>query len=439
MRSCLTCRWVLHIAGGALGVLGFVAHVSAMSLEDAVSHTLITNPEILAAKNERQARTYEVKQARADYLPSVSLDAGVGHETRTAPATEDREQDSSRREFGLHASQTVFDGFATSAEVNRQKARLESASYQEFAIAEQLALKTAEVYMAVLKQAKLLDLARSSLWEHQNIYDQMKLRKETGVGSKADLDQIAARLALANANMIVAQNNLVDAQSNYFRNVGLFPNLDNMSLPEMAGNLPESKEQALMLALDKHPTLKSASSDVNAAMAQHEASKSTYWPKVSVEVDKRWDENVGTIQGEDEDFVVALRLSYDLFRGGKNRSRSKQTAYLIEEAKDIRNLSRRQVTESMSLSWNAYEALSAQMKYLEQHVTAAKSTKSAYGKQFNIGKRTLLDLLNTETEVVESERAYTNAKYERLYTSYRILNAAGALVSSFNVPVGVSK
>ncbi len=426
MRSCLSVCWTLLIVGIMAGT------VNAMSLQDAVLHTLETNPEILAAKNERLARSYEVKQARSGYMPSLSLDAGIGHETRTAPATDNEERDANRREFGIQARQILFDGFATSAEVNRQKARLDSASYLEFATAEMLALKTAEAYISVLRQAKLLDLARASLWEHQNIYDQMKLRNETGVGSKADLDQIAARLALANANMVVAQNNLADAQINYFRHVGLYPNLENMVQPELIKNLPESREKALSMALDKHPTVKSSSADVKAAIAQHKASKSTYWPKLNIEVDKRWDENVGTIEGEDDDFVVALRLSYDLFKGGKNRSRSKQTAYLIEEAKDIRNLSRRQVTESMSLSWSAYEALTAQKQFLEQHVKAAKSTKSAYGKQFNIGKRTLLDLLNTETEVVESERAYANAQYDRLYASYRILNAAGALVGSFS-------
>lgn len=424
MKTCLgRCLLVL--------VVGIVpALCCSMTLEQVIAHTLETNPELQAARNEKLSRIYEVKQARAGYLPSLSLDAGVGHETRTAPATDNQENDATRTELGLKASQTIFDGFSTHQEVKRQKARLESASFNEMATGEHLALKTAEAYLSVLRQAKLLDLARDSLWEHQNIYDQMKLRKDTGVGSKADLDQIAARLALANSNMVVSQNNLIDAQSNFYRLVGLYPNLENMHKPELLPVIPTSREEALALAVDGHPTLKVAAADVKAAVAQHKASKSAYWPRLNLEVDKRWDENIGTIEGEDEDFVVALRMSFDIYQGGKNRSRAKQTAYLLEEAKDIRNLSHRQVVESMSLSWNAYDALNTQLQYLQQHMNAAQSTKEAYAKQFNIGKRTLLDLLNTETEVVESKRAYTNAEYDLLFASYRILNAAGKLVNA---------
>ena len=261
----------------------------------------------------------------------------------------------------------------------------------------------------------------------------MKLRSDTGVGSKADLDQIAARLALANSNMIVAQNNLADAQSAYYRLTGVYPNLDGMAKPEMLGGLPANKQTAVNRAISNHPTLQSALADVDAASAQHEAAKSSVWPRLQLEADKRWDTDVGGIEGDDEDLIVAVRLTYDIYSGGANKARRKQTAYLMEEARDIRNNTRRQVVESMQLSWNAYEALSQQEKFLMDHVRAATDTKSAYAKQFNIGRRTLLDLLNTETEVVEARRSLINAEYDRLYSVYRIFNASGSLLSSLKV------
>jgi len=405
----------------------------SLTLEEVIKHTLDTNPEILAAQYEKQAIEAEVSQAKAGYLPHLSVSAGLGRETREAPATGMVEREADRREFGLQARQMLFDGFATSAEVQRQKARLESGEFGEWATSERLALQVADVYLSVLRQAKLLDLARETLWEHQNIFDQMKLRQQSGVGSKADLDQIAARLALANANMIVAQTNLEDAQVGFYRVTGLFPNLVDMTEPDAAGTLPSSRENALEQAIEQHPQLKSASADVAAARAQYRASGSQYWPRISLEADKRWDENVGTIDGEDEDLVVAVRLTYDLYKGGANKSRRKQTAHLVEEAKSIRNNARRQVSQSMSLSWNAYEALSKQMPFLENHVTAAKNTREAYIKQFNIGKRTLLDLLNTETEFVEARRALTNARFDQLYARYRILNAAGQLLAALRI------
>lgn len=410
------------------GVMGF-------TLNDAIEHTLKTNPEMLSAMHEYEAREHEVTQARAGYFPRLSVSGGIGREERNAPATGNEDVDLTRKELGIQAEQIVFDGFASRSEVRRHEARVDSALHLATSTAEDIALRTTEVYLNVLRQTQLLDLTRKSLWEHQNIYDQMKLRSDTGVGSKADLDQIAARLALANANTVVAQNNLADARSNFYRVTGIYPNLDDMSRPEVTATLPMSIESALDNAIDKHPTLKSASADFSAAESQHKSAGSRYWPRVTIEAEKRWDEDIGGIEGEDEDLIVALRLNYDLFNGGANKARRKQTAKLIEQSKDIRNNTRRQVIESMNLSWNSYQAFTSQMVFLEEHVRAATATREAYKKQFNIGRRTLLDLLNTETEVVEAKRAMINAEYDMLFSKYRIFNASGELLSAAGVKI----
>lgn len=417
----------------ALGLAGISQGAGALTLEETVEQTLKTNPEMLAAIHEVQSREQEVKQARAEYLPHLSMSAATGEEERIAPATSNEAVKLTRKELGLHARQLVFDGFATLAEIDRQKARVNSASFSSFDTAESLALRTAEVYLNVMRHARLLELARESLWEHQNIHDQMKLRSQTGVGSKADLDQIAARLALANANVVVAKNNLADAQANFYRVTAVFPQVQNMTRPDMPAELPVSVEKAVDLAAKNHPVVLSAGADVEAAEAQYKASASRFMPRLDLEVDKRWDEDIGGIEGEDEDLIFGLRLSYDLYSGGTNRARRKQTAYLLEQAREIRNNSRRQAVESMQLSWNAYEALNLQIEYLQTHVVAAEATKEAYAKQFNIGRRTLLDLLNTETEVVEAKRSLINAEYDRLYASYRIFKASGNLLSKLGI------
>lgn len=403
----------------------------AFTLQEAVKHVLKTNPEALAAENEYESRKHEVSQAKAGYLPTLDLDAGVGRETRRAASTGNEEIDLNRRELGLSASQTLFDGFATQSEVERQRARLDSALHSYDVTKNELALETSDAYLDVLRFGDLLSLAQASLWEHQNIYDQMKLRSDKGVGSKADLDQISARLALASSNMIVAQNNFSDTQVTFHRLTGMYPNLDSMVKPVIHKTIPKTRDEAIEIAIDNHPTLYSANADVRAAQAQHKAAASGYWPVVTLDAEKRWDDNVG-VAGEDEDLIVALRLRYNLFGGGADKARRKQTAYLMSESKDVRNDSRRQVVESMSLSWNSYDALSKQQRYLEAHVKAAESTKAAYGKQFNIGRRTLLDLLNTETEVIDSRRSLINAEYDRLFSAYRIFNAAGQLAAILN-------
>jgi len=409
-----------------------VSTASALTLNDAIRYTLETNPEILAAKNEHLARSQEVDVAKAGYRPTLDIAAGIGRQTIESQSTGGEEVTLTRHESSVAARQMVFDGFATSEEVNRQQARADSALYKASEIEENTALRAADVYLNILRQNELLDLARETLYEHQNIHDQMVLRNKSGVGSKADLDQISARLALANSNMISAQSNLLDSQTNFYRVTGLQPQINQVEVPKHIQSMPASVESAEELALEQHPTLKSANADVESAVAQYEATESVFWPNLQIEADKRWDEDIDGVVGESEDLVVALRMRYNLYNGGGDRSRRKQTAHLIEQAKDIRNNTRRQVTESLRLSWSAHQTIEDQLKYLEMHVRASLATKSAYQKQFNIGRRTLLDLLNTENEVVDSKRTLINATYDQLFAQYRIFNSMGQLLRELN-------
>ena len=99
------------------------------------------------------------------------------------------------------------------------------------------------------------------------------------------------------------------------------------------------------------------------------------------------------------------RLRYNLFRGFKDEARRAETVELVSEAREIRNNTHRQVIESMRLSWMAYQAVKDQIKYLEQRVDFTTGTADSYTKQFNLGKRTLLDVLDTEAEVIDAKRS----------------------------------
>ena len=405
----------------------------AMTLAEAVQQTLDSHPEVLAARKQLASRKEEIEQARSGYLPELDITAGIGREESQSPVTDDEKIRLTRHEASVQARQLVFDGFATRSEVERQEARTDSALYAAQATSENLALRSTEVYLNVLRRDELRKLALETLYQHQNIHDQMVLRSQSGVGSKADLDQITARLALAHSNAIAAQNNLLDARTNFFRVIGVLPDVADLARPEIRQGLPGSLEDAVQKATDNHPTLMSANADIGAADAQYQASKSNFWPRLQLEAQKNFDRDIGGVEGDDEALIVALRLRYNLYNGGGDSARRRQTAYLLEEARDVRNNTRRQVIESTRLSWSALQAVSEQMKYLELHVRAAEDTKSAYTKQFNIGKRTLLDLLNTENELVEARRALVEAGYDKLFAQYRIYNAMGELLANIGI------
>jgi adhesin transport system outer membrane protein len=423
---------LLTLAGLLVGNMLSVSTVQALSLEQVVEHTLKTNPELLSSRQQLLSRESEIRGAKAGFLPSLDLELGIGREGTESPATGGDEVELTRTESALRLRQLVYDGSATASEVDRQKARYNSQLFETVAQEETIAFRVSEVYVNALRQSELLQLLGSSLDIHQNIYDQMSLRADAGVGSRSDLDQIAARLALAKSNYIVGQNNLQDAVSNFYGVVGYLPESSTMTRPSPM-TLTDKLESSLQMAFDNNPQLKSADADIEAAQAQYRASKSSFYPTLTLEGDRTYNEDIDGVEGVNEDWVIALRLRYNIYRGGGDSARKNQTADLIGEAQEIRATTKRQVEEGLRLSWSAFDFTSQQIEFLTSYVESVVATREAYLKQFKIGKRSLLDLLNTENEVLDAKSSYLNTDYDRMLAQFRVVRAEGNLTSRLGI------
>lgn len=411
--------------------------VSADTLQEAVSTTIKTNPEVLAATNERHAVVEEINQARAGYLPTLDLAIGTGWESTDSPTT--RSSNNNHRNVHLHRDeaslnlrQMIYDGMATKNEVRRHTARADSRGYSVFSASENTALEAVNAYLDVLRRQKLVGLANTNLEAHERTHDQIKLRSERGVGRKADMDQSLGRVALAKANLVAEESNLRDAETNYQRVVGIAPS--SLSDPQSPlSKIPATVDEAIDQAINNHPTLKSAGADLESANAQHDTALSPFYPRVDFELGATADNNLDGVQGHNNDITAMLRLRYNLLNGGKDKARRQETAHLINQAAEIRNNTHRQVEQSVRLSWNAFQTVNNQMDFFKLHVESSEKSRDAYQQQFSLGQRTLLDLLDSENEVFVSRTALVNAQYDQLFAMYRILNSMGNLLEGLDV------
>jgi adhesin transport system outer membrane protein len=425
----------MKIIGIAAPLLLTASLVQAATLQEAVDVTVKTNPDVLAATHERAAVFQELEQAEAGYRPTLDLALGKGWEMTNNPATRgvgDGEVHLNREEASLFLRQMIFDGAETQNEVDRQAARTNSRAWGAFSAAENTGLEAVDAYLLVLEQQKLVELAQTNLDAHNRTHEQILLRAERGVGRKADEDQSLGRLALAESNLKAEQSNLRDAEIAYLRVVGLAPE-SLMDPNSPISSIPSSMEDAIQQALDNHPTLQLANADIESARAQHETAKAPFYPDVHLEVGARADHNIDGQRGMDKDLVAMLRLRYNLYNGGRDEARREETAYLINQAAEIRNNTYRQVEESVRLSWNAWQTVKNQMASREQHVDSSEKARDAYQQQFNLGQRTLLDLLDSENEVFRAKTALINTQYDELFSMYRILNSMGMLLQSLEV------
>lgn len=407
-----------------------VAPVHGETLMEAVGEVLSSNPDFTSLEFNRLAREKEVTQAKAGYLPTLGFVAGAGVEKYQEPQSEDF----TPKELQLSLRQNIFAGFSTMHEVKRQKLRVESMSFTQKATAENLALKTSKVYLDVLRNQDLKKLAEENLTIHQRIADQIKLRSTSGVGSLVDIDQAQGRVSLAQSNLVVAQTNLTDALTSYYAVVGQQPS--NLVRPaEQGKKLPANLEEAEKLALENHPTLKSAGSDLFAREEQQKVAKSPFMPSLDAEVDQNWNDEVDGIDGKQQNTIAMLKLRFNFFNGLKDYGRHAETQHLVSEAREIRNSTIRQVKESIRLSWMAYQSTLDRNNFVTQRVKSAQAAANSFTKQFELGKRTLLDVLDTEAEAITAKRDLINLEYDSLYAQYRILNGTGGLVSSLGLDI----
>jgi adhesin transport system outer membrane protein len=430
------------------------------SLGEAIAHTIKTNPDILTNANNRLAREGEITQAKSGYLPSIDLNAGYGFEeannrsTRgtgclkaNIPDPPDRgtsrfnirhnndrcnSVDMERTELGATVRQMVFDGMKTYHDTRRTKAAVAAAAYNVFGTAESVALDAAEAYLNVLREQELVQLAKDNVEVHERTMDQIKLRSDMGVGRKADDDQARARLALARTNLLSEEGNLNDAISHYQRIMGVLP--DSPARPEdPRGKLPADMDTAIKLAMENHPQLKSADADIEETDAQHDMAYAPFFPRVDIELSATSYSNLNGVTGYNNDYQAMLRMKYNILAGGKDMGRLEQTAHQINEAKEIRNHTYRQVVESMRFSWIAFQTKTNQLGYFKEHMEDTEKTHKAYQQQFNLGERTLLDLLDTANELFTARSSYTNASFDELFAMYRVLAAMGDLNNALGV------
>jgi outer membrane protein, adhesin transport system len=407
---------------------------SAVDVREVISQTLQSDPRVLAELREANARERQVRQALAGYYPTVDLIAGFGFQerdptARTFSSPTRTRNELERREAQLNIRQLVFDGYRTTNEYRNQQAREESAKQRARSVAEDVALEVVLVFTEVLKTKEILVLAQETLAFHEEVHGRMQQRFDSGVGSKADLDQISGRLALAKTNLAAAQANLRDAIVNYQRTVGVVPNENNLDpLGSYKKYLPASIAEAITKANQNHPIMMVANADVEATTFRYEQTKSAFYPQFHVEVERDLNDNIDGIETQVDDLKVMLRMRYNLYRGRADQARTQEFAHLVEKAKEIRNNAMREVDQELRLAWVAHGTLLDQLPSLNDHVRDAGATKDAYKDQFDLGRRTLLDLLNTETEYITARQSLIAAQYDLIYNEYRIFQSMGDLM-----------
>lgn len=402
-------------------------------LQEIVRESVMTNPDVQASWHAFLASEHDQDALRAGYLPSLDVEAGVGRGwTRIG---DNRSRSGERYGAAVTLSQLIYDGGLTPSEVSRFGHVRMVRYYELVSQIETAALEAVRAYADVLRHRELVLFAQENFVEHKLIYEQIVERTRSGIGRGVDLELATGRLALAESNLLTEVANLHDVSARFLRIVGdrAPEELAGLSYQLMQDALPPRLVEALEQAYVLNPSIKASVANVMAGQDLIKSRQAAFKPRLDLRARQTWDRPVGGSSFREREGVVEVLFNYNLYRGGGDQARLRQAAESLNSDKDVRERVCRDVRQTLTIAFNDVRTLDEQLGYLEQHALSMAKAREAYRQQFDIGERTLLDLLDGENEFFDARRAFTNAEYNQIIAQARTLAGMGQLLGTLEV------
>ena len=436
-------NWGNRLRRGAvrLGVLAAACccapiGLSALTLDEAIQVTLEANPEIGEAVSNREAIEFELKQARRLYLPQIDLEGRYGAQKFDSPATRPRGDDNKvfqRREGSVILQQLLFNGFDRVGEVQRQASRVDGASFRVYERSEFIALNVTREYLEVGLQQQIVGYAEQNLAYHRKVLGNISEGTEAQAISEADRQQAQERVFAAESRLIQSQEDLNSAKIRFFKLVG--QPVDGYVAPmSVTASLPPSLSKAIGVSRQHSPTIDVATADLDTAYAQLKQSKSDYYPEVGLELRGRSGDDLDGIEGHENELRAEVVMRWNIFRGGIDLANQQEQLRRVDEERFGLHRAHRDVEEAVRLSWDRRQKQQERVVSLRNQLASNRKLVVAYTEQFDVGERSLLDLLDTQNSLFNTQIGLATARNALVFAEYRILAAVGVLLQVLHVP-----
>lgn len=421
----------------------FLTTSSALTLKESVVGVLETSPVVQERLKNYRVTQQDLNIAESEYYPQVDVRVAVGG-THAGEFKDAGNKDFDHTvtaatyttyESSLTFTQNIFNGFGTIHKVDYEEARILAAAYKYLEVANDTAFKMTGAYIDVLKSKELIQTAEENVQINENIYEKVRDLFDSGLTTDSEVKKIQATLSLARSNLTVQVNNARDFEFKFRRIFGRLPEVGTFEKPDFNVKLPESIERAALYAIENNPTILVSRYNVKGSQALYKQRQKEYYPKIDFEASQTYNDNDEAGNGfdvPDDRFKAQVVLTYNLFRGGADKAEVQKNVSKINQEIEIQRDKRRQIIEGLDLSWSANEMLEKQLVDLKDYSEFAEKTLELYKEEYDLGRRSLLDLLSAQNDVINSRSEIIKAEYDQLFAKYRILDAMGLLVVSVN-------
>lgn len=425
----------------ASSVCLFSINLQALTLKDSVLEALDTNPIVQERLKNFNETQQDLEITKSEWLPSLDYRATFGRNEAGNLKDETNESSYNHNVIdegynhytqSLKLTQNIFNGFSTTHKIDYQKARILGAAHHYLENANDIAFQMVGAYLDVVRSYQLLQNAKDNVVINEKIYKDVQSLYDQGLTTKSEMTKIYASLSLAKSNLVVQKNNTVDKEFRFKRLLGRDADVSSFTLPALNYAMPESKERAAMYAIQNNPSILVSNFNIKGAQALYKEKKSKFYPTVDLEVEQVFNDvnRRNNFDMPDDRLKAYVVLSWNLYKGGAHTADVQKSKSTINKEVELQRDLKRQTIEGLELSWSAYEMLGQQLEELYKYYDYSQETLDSYQSEYEMGRRTLLDLLSAQNDLVNSKSQIINAQMDKLFAQYRILDAMGLLVNA---------
>jgi outer membrane protein, adhesin transport system len=417
-----------------LSILG-AGQAQAIDLREAVQIAVATNPEINQAARNKEAIEFERKQGQGLYGPRISVEASAGArrlENATRRSLNIANDTLYPLEADLVAEQLLVDFGRARSEVKRQAARTDGAALRVEERAEFVALNVARSYIDYMLQQRIVAAAEDNVTFHERLTGDLRQGVTQGSISIADQQQAEERLQASRVTLTEAREEMQNASISFRQLTGVDIGQPSMP-PDLRAQSPGNVEEAVDLARTQNPRVLEALADIDASHAQVSAAKAELAPRISLEGRIRAGEDIDGFRGTTEDYMGRVILKWNVFDSGINRNTINEMQSRESESVFRLHQVAREAEADVRTAWNRVENQTRLVGELEQQGRVSDDLLLSYREQFNVGRRSLLDVLDAQNTRVNVQVQTETARLAQLYAQYRVLAASNRLLEALGV------
>jgi len=410
---------------------------NALSIDEVIEQATKTHPQVQMKKENYLAEKELLTRVKSGYLPSVDLSYTVGPEVTKTPANARQRASLTQQQSSVTLTQNVFRGLRDKYGIAQQEALVLSSDDKVKESANKLALEAATAYLEVLKTYNLVQVGKENVAVHKKYLDQIEKSVKAGVGRTSDYKQTLSRYQNALNIRYLAEQNYVNAISSFKRIYSGDVNVSDLEKPPV-GAMPADDMAALVeIALQNNPTIKVSHDDIQAAQSALKKSNAPFYPTADIQLKSYWNKDVHGVgyngqEGEDNGYSALLILNYNIFNGLADSSARQASKHRLLNKDYTLADSQRFIKANTEIAWQTYNLTKKQLVYISNYVKYASQTVADYYKEHQLGRRSIIDLLNIELEHNNARNAKVTTEYDNLIAYYQILSYTGKIIENLN-------